>query len=93
MQFEWDDSKNRSNIRKHGVSFETACRVFDDPFHLSIQDRIENGEERWQTMGVAGGVVLLVVAHTIREARGVEIVRIIYARKATKLERRAYEES
>ncbi len=46
MQFAWDEAKNRSNRRKHGISFETAVRVFLDPLHLSRQDRIVEGEER-----------------------------------------------
>jgi uncharacterized DUF497 family protein len=51
MRFEWDPNKSRANRRKHGVSFETASLVFDDPNHLSVQDRFEEGEERWQTLG------------------------------------------
>ena len=50
----WDEAKNRSNRKDHKVSFETAVRVFDDPFHLSEQDRVEDGEERWQTLGPGG---------------------------------------
>ena len=55
MQIEWDEAKNRSNLEKHGVSFETAQLMFDDPHHLSVRDREVNGEERWQTIGVVGG--------------------------------------
>lgn len=47
MRFDWDEHKNQRNRAKHGVSFETACLVFDDPQHLSIQDRQVAGEERW----------------------------------------------
>ena len=47
MRFFWDDEKNRRNRIKHKVSFETAILVFDDPNALSIQDRIVDGEERW----------------------------------------------
>lgn len=91
MRFEWDDAKNASNRLKHGLSFETASEVFDDPLHLSSADRIVEGEQRWLTIGVVGGVVVVVVAHTWRERNGEEIVRIISARKATRQERRAYE--
>ncbi len=45
MRFIWDENKNRTNKAKHGVSFEVALRIFDDPFHLSIQDRHEGGED------------------------------------------------
>jgi uncharacterized DUF497 family protein len=62
--FSWDDVKNAKNQRKHGVGFEVAALVFDDPLHVSRLERIENGEPRWQTLGMAGGVVLLLVAHT-----------------------------
>lgn len=91
--FSWDDAKNESNQRKHGVSFAAAQLVFDDPLHLTRQDRIENGEQRWQTIGLAGGVVLLLVAHTWHEEdSGEEHIRIISARRATKLERKIYEQ-
>ncbi len=81
--FEWDDKKAESNFRKHGIQFEEAALVFDDPFAVSEQDRIENGEQRWQTIGAVGGVLLLLVAHTVySEDDGIEVVRIISARRA-----------
>ena len=92
MRFEWDPNKSRANRRKHGVSFETAVVVFDDPNHLSVQDRVEEGEERWQTLGLAGGITILIVAHTVVEEDGEEVIRIISARKATPRERRRYHE-
>jgi uncharacterized DUF497 family protein len=92
MRFVWDETKNRANKVKHGVSFETAKRVFDDPLHLSIPDRREHGEERWATFGLVEPVVLLVVIHTYVEQNGEEIIRIISARKATRGERARYEE-
>ena len=46
MRFEWDENKNRENRKKHGVSFEIAMEVFDDPFSLTSQGRIVEGEER-----------------------------------------------
>ncbi len=70
MRFIWDDVKNRTNRVKHCVSFEIASLVFADPLHISVLDRIENGEERWQTLGMAGGVVVLLVAHTFMEEGG-----------------------
>jgi uncharacterized DUF497 family protein len=91
--FSLDEAKNEINQRKHGISFAAAQLVFDDPLHVTRQDRIENGEQRWQTMGLAGGVALLLVAHTWLEAgRGGEHIRIISARRATKLERNVYEQ-
>lgn len=96
IRFEWDEAKNLSNQRKHdGVSFEEARQVFQDPLHVSAPDRIEGGEQRWQTVGAVQAVVILVVAHTVTEQdadRGsVEIIRIISARRATPRERRRYE--
>lgn len=93
MHFEWDELKNRANRTKHGVSFETARLVFDDPNAVSVQDRHEDGEERWQTMGLVGSTLILLVAHTERQSEGNEqVVRIISARKATPNERRRYEQ-
>lgn len=95
-RFEWDPAKAASNLRKHRVSFEIAMRVFADPFALTVQDRIEDGELRWQTIGVVEGRVLLLVAHTIRDdddaGHSVEIIRIISARQADRHERRRYEQ-
>jgi uncharacterized DUF497 family protein len=93
MQFEWDERKNRRNQRKHKVSFDTATLVFDDPRAVSVLDRIEQGEERWQTLGMAGGVLVLLVAHTYREVAGEEWTRIVSARKATPRERKICEEN
>lgn len=62
--FEWDDEKARINKQKHKVSFETAAYVFDDPFYITVQDRFENGEYRWQTIGKLYNGVVLLVAHT-----------------------------
>ena len=90
--FEWDDSKAESNYRKHGIRFEEAALVFDDPLAVSEQDRIENGEQRWQSIGTVGGCLLLLVAHTVRlEDGGIEIVRIISARRVDRKERKRYE--
>ena len=99
IRFEWDESKNQSNLRKHGVKFNDASRIFDDPLRLSDIDRVINGEERWLTIGLIQGLILLAVAHTVREEWGesneggpVEIIRIISARRATPKERRGYGE-
>ncbi len=90
MRFSWDERKNRSNRRKHRVSFETAALVFDDPGHISHLDREVEGESRWQTIGRVKDQVLLVV-HTIAESDDEEeSIRLISARKATPQERRVY---
>lgn len=72
---------------------DTAKLVFDDPLHLTRLEHIENGEERWQTLGLAGGVVLLLVAHTVAESDPDDtLIRIISARKADRTERGIYEQ-
>ncbi len=91
--FEWDKAKAKTNERKHGVRFETAIRVFADPYALTEQDRIEGGELRWQTIGAVGGFVLLLVAHTVRDEGQDEIIRIISARRAVRNEVKRYDEN
>ena len=91
-EFTWDDAKNRLNQRKHGVSFETASLVFDDPHALMLQDRIEDGEERWQAIGRISDAVVLVVAHAVEAGSEGEVIRIISARKAARHERKRYED-
>jgi len=93
LRFEWDDLKNRSNQAKHGLSFETALFVFEDPNQVSVQDRHEGSEERWQTLGLVDGLVVIRVAHTWREDADEEVIRIISARKATQRERMRCEQS
>jgi uncharacterized DUF497 family protein len=90
--FSWDETKNATNQTKHGISFELARQVFDDPLHLTRQDRMEHGEQRWQTLGMVGAVVLILVAHTWHDSDGEESIRIISARRATKQERKIYEQ-
>jgi len=93
IRFEWDPAKAASNLAKHGVSFETATRAFADPFALMEQDRVENGEERWQTTGVVEGFTMLLVAHVVEERGDVEVIGILSARLADRKERRRYEEA
>lgn len=92
VRFEWNAEKAAANLRKHGVAFEIAALAFADPFALTEQDRLEGGEYRWQTLGMAYGVLLLLVAHTIRDEADAEVIRIISARPAIRPERRRYEQ-
>jgi uncharacterized protein len=91
-KIDWDENKNRINKKNHHVSFEIAQHVFDDPFAVACQDRYENGEYRWQTIGMVGGVLILLVAHTVSFEKDSEVIRIISARRAERHERRRYEE-
>jgi len=93
LRWTWDENKNRINTQKHDLSFETAQLVFDDPLMAHRPDPHAD-EERWHTIGMIGGVVVI-VAHTWptpEPGTGVGVGRIISARKATAHERRAYEE-
>lgn len=92
LKFDWDPLKAELNWKKHGVSFELASTVFDDPIHLSVPDP-DHREARWVTIGLAVNTQMLVVVSTDRIGlAGEEIVRIISARKATRKERESYEE-
>ncbi|MBL8114512.1 MAG: BrnT family toxin [Acidobacteria bacterium] len=88
MDFEWDDEKDASNRNKHGVSFEEAMTVFDDPYELTIADPHHSTlEDRFVSIGYSSAGRLLAVGYTDREGR----VRIINAREATPRERTQYE--
>jgi len=93
MRWTWDTAKNAVNRRKHGLGFETAVLVFDDPMALSRPDPYPE-EERWQTVGMVAHHHIFIV-HTWPETddAGDAVGRIISARKATARERKAYEES
>jgi uncharacterized DUF497 family protein len=94
LRFEWDPTKARGNRGKHHVSFDDAMLVFEDPYALFEQDRSgPAGELRWQALGLAGGVIVLLVVHTSREQGWDEVIRIISARRATRKERNRYEQT
>src|SRR6185312_8777585 len=92
IEFEWDPAKAKSNERKHGVTFEEATLVFQDPNIYSDHDRIVDGELRWQSSGLVHGVMLVLVAHTsdFDQNSQTELIRIISARKANPQERKRY---
>jgi len=93
MKFDWDPEKAIENLRKHKVSFELATTIFDDPLHLSIPDPDWRGGERWVTIGMVLNQKTLVVIHTERMIfEGSELIRIVSARKATRKEKKDYEE-
>ena len=92
MKFEWNPEKARSNFVKHGVAFDVAERVWDDPLHVILEDRFEDGEQRWHVIGLVGPVALLLVVHTYPDLEDEDRIRIIGARKATHHERRLYEQ-
>ena len=92
MRFEWENKKNRENIYKHGVYFEEAQGVFNDPLHLSKLDkRFDYLEERWITVGSTSKGEIVVGANLFFNSEGEEVIRIISARRATSREREQYE--
>ena len=88
MKFEWDDDKNALNLKKHGLSFEEACLIFEGPVFTRVDDRFDYGEERTISIGLIQSVVAVVVVHTDRAGA----IRIISARLANRNERRHYDE-
>jgi uncharacterized DUF497 family protein len=88
MRFEWDETKNQANIRKHGVNFRDAAYVFSDPYALNIpDDEHSEDEERWIILGRDLNQKILLVVHT---PRGADSIRLISARNATPAEKSTY---
>jgi uncharacterized DUF497 family protein len=86
-QFEWDPDKAEANRRKHGVTFDEAATVFDDPnAQPEYDERHSADEDRWLVIGLSSGLRLLTVAYTKRN----ETIRLISAHRATKAETRRY---
>jgi uncharacterized DUF497 family protein len=89
FEFEWNEDKNRSNQRDHGVSFQEAATVFADPLSLATpDDKHSVGEKRYHIIGSSVFNELLTVAYTQRRGK----IRIITARTPTRCERKDYEE-
>ena len=89
MEFEWDENKANANLSKHGVAFDEAKTVFDDPLYIDFYDPDHSDEEeRYIIIGQSQQRRLLVVSYTERE----QTTRLISAREATKREKDAYEE-
>ena len=85
MHFEWDENKNRINIKKHGISFSEACSVFYDENAVLFDDPDHSDdEERFILIGISENEKLCLVCHCYRESD--KVIRIISARKATKKE-------
>ncbi len=85
MEYEWDEAKRQTNLRKHGVDFIDVPALFDGDIVTIEDSRYDYGEERFVTLGLLQGRVIAVI-YTERE----DYIRIISARKATKYEQRIY---
>lgn len=90
IEFEWDEKKAKSNLKKHGVSFDEAQTVFFDEFATQFYDDDSDEEERLILLGMSSQSRILVVVHCER-GRHTEVLRIISARKATAKERTYYQ--
>ena len=89
MQFEWNKNKAVKNLSKHGVTFEEAKTVFDDPLYVDFYDpEHSESEERYLIVGESDRGRLLIVSYTERG----DVIRLISAREVTQNEREAYEE-
>jgi len=89
MEFEWDEEKAEANLSKHGVSFDEARTVFDDPLYLDFYDPDHSeAEDRFIIVGQSQQRRLLIVSYTERRDK----IRVISAREATRIEKDAYEE-
>lgn len=85
-RFEWDEKKNASNFKKHGLSFDEASEIFDNPVLTRVDDRADYNEVREISYGIIGELIVAAVVHTDRDGT----IRIISARLANKSERRLY---
>lgn len=89
MKFEWDGNKAARNLSKHGVSFEEAKTVFDDPLYIDFYDPDHSEDEaRYLIIGASNRRRLMIVSYTERN----DSIRLISAREVTRSEREAYEE-
>jgi uncharacterized DUF497 family protein len=89
MTFEWDERKNRANIRKHGYDFTDAEEMFRGVLVVEPDTREDYGEKRWIGLGMVRGRV----AHVVFAERDQESIRIISLRKATSREQKEYEKA
>lgn len=90
MTFEWDEAKAAGNLAKHGVSFDEAKTVFDDPLYVDFYDPDHSADEpRYIIIGESSKRRLLIASYTERD----NAIRLISARQLTQTERKAYEEN
>lgn len=91
MKFEWDEAKNKQNIKKHGFDLADAVELFTGRalFFVNLDSREDHGEDRWKGIGMLQGVVVVVVIFTEREG---DTIRLISLRKANSGEKKRYEE-
>src|ERR1035437_5824627 len=94
MRCTWNLEKADRNVRIHGVSFDMAAKIFQDPNHIVTDNYFieEEGEQRYKAIGTSGGLALLLVVFVDRSGPEDEVIHIISARKATAYEKSAYKD-
>jgi uncharacterized DUF497 family protein len=93
IYFEWDPDKDARNLRDRGLGFAAVRPAFSDPYRITEEDSVVDGEQRWRTIGTARGITIVLVIHLEESFDGDTFVRIISARKATPGERNDYEQN
>lgn len=88
MEFEWDESKNHTNIRKHGIDFCDTWQIFEHPLLQKLDVRKDYGERRWIGMGLIDDAVVIIV-YTLRGQK----IRVISVRRANHHERKIYQKA
>ena len=91
-EFQWDEAKNRENLLKHGIGFDSATGLFQHNHLVSLDRRFDYGEDRWIAIGWIGPVLGVVVYTIAKETPGYSILRLISARKASRREEILYEQ-
>lgn len=90
MKFEWDERKNRANIKKHGIDFADAWEVFENPLFAWMDDREDYGDDRWVGLGIMHSLMVVLVVFV---EKGEDVIRVISLRKAKGHEREKYEKA
>jgi uncharacterized DUF497 family protein len=90
MNIEWDDSKNRQNIKKHGIDFSDAWQLFENPLFVWYDDRYDYGEERYIGLGTLNNMMIVFMAFVEKDT---DAIRVISMRKAKKHEREKYQKA
>jgi len=90
MFLDWDENKNKENLQKHGFDFTDAGELFENPLLVDPDSRKDYGEDRWIGIGRMANGIIAVIVFTEKES---ETIRLISMRKASKKERKKYEEN
>ena len=93
MRIEWDEKKNDTNRSEHGIDFETAQLIFDDPYCVTFVEPIAAGEQRWHVVRSIGGRIVLFVVHTYREEASQEVIPFVSPRRASRRQRKLQEQA